>query len=71
MWGVLVVCVHRRSADGALRRGATWGAGERWRAAQVRRKAEGAKEALQTFVRRWTDDPKVKGHPSHQRVLGP
>ncbi len=37
---------------------------------QVRRKADPAKEALQTFVKRWRDDPKVVGHPSHAKVLG-
>jgi hypothetical protein len=38
--------------------------------AQVRRKADPAKEALQTFVKRWKDDPKVQGHPSHEQVIG-
>jgi hypothetical protein len=37
---------------------------------QVRRKAAPAKEALQTFVRRWKDDPKVAGHPSHVAMIG-
>jgi hypothetical protein len=37
---------------------------------QVRRKADPAKEALQTFVRKWRDDRRVIGHPSHKEVLG-
>lgn len=37
---------------------------------QVRRKADPAKEALQTFVRKWKDDVRVKGHPSHTEIIG-
>eukprot|EP00983_Pelagomonas_calceolata_P097481 1158255-Pelagomonas_calceolata.AAC.2 len=36
----------------------------------VRRKADPAKEALQVFVKRWRDDPKVQQHPSHESIKG-
>ncbi|KAJ9515812.1 hypothetical protein QJQ45_008652 [Haematococcus lacustris] len=36
---------------------------------EVRRKADPAKEALQQFVRKWRDDRRVVGHPSHTEVL--
>ena len=38
--------------------------------AQMRRKAEPAREALQTFVKRWRDDKSVAGHPSHELIKG-
>uniref|UniRef100_A0A7S3QL58 Uncharacterized protein n=1 Tax=Dunaliella tertiolecta TaxID=3047 RepID=A0A7S3QL58_DUNTE len=37
---------------------------------EVRRKADPAKEALQVFVKRWRDDPKVQQHPSHESIKG-
>jgi len=41
-----------------------------WPNLQVRRKADPAKEALQVFVKRWRDDPKVQQHPSHDNIKG-
>ena len=37
---------------------------------QIRRKADPAKEGLQAFVKKWRDDSRVVGHPSHKEMLG-
>ena len=37
--------------------------------AEVRRKADPAKENVKEFVSKWRDDQRVSWHPSHQEVL--
>eukprot|EP00798_Chlamydomonas_sp_ICE-L_P006893 gene6893-30870_t len=45
-----------RAASGALER-------------EVRRKADPAKESIRDFVAKWSGNPRVRNHPSHDEIL--